>query len=79
MKIKSNYVETVTYGIYNQDDIINAIALKDGTLDQGGKQEWNPGDRTTVKIIFKRGLIRVASKDVPTLGTTTLEADGSIV
>lgn len=80
MTIKSEYQSTVTYGIYNQNDSVHAIALKDGTLTTGDSQEWKPPAEVgnTVHIIFKQGLVQVASRDVPKSGTTQLSADGSI-
>lgn len=79
MKIISNYPETVTYALYNTGDSVNAIAIHDGTLGTRDSSSWNaPSDTKQVKIIFKCGLRQVASRNVSTGDTTTLNSDGSI-
>lgn len=80
MKITSDYPETITYGIYNKDDFINAIALKDGTLHTRESQTWAApcSVDNTVKIIFKHVLRQVATRDVGKDATVTLKSDGAI-
>lgn len=80
MNIKNDYDATVTFGIYNRDDIVHATAFTDGTLSNGSNTVWDPGSDVPEKltIIFKEGLKQIASASLTKGQSATLTASGNV-
>jgi hypothetical protein len=67
--------------IYNRNDQLRVIALKDATINQGGSAEWNVPSSTDSElwIAFKHGLTVVASGNILKSDNPTLTEDGALI